>query len=204
VVSSSIGYLGLSNVIFFQGFLNALILFSHENVAKGALDKTTLATCRSLICPMMSKLEIQSRHLVLCFCKEQDLSYCLQFWNTFPWIKFAWEGSLQSIRTYPFHNVNCLSAVKLRYRITLDRVPVRFATLYIQLLLWLCILSPTVLMLISWLLCHMLWLVTCDYVWHDHSVTLVTPLWLCNCHMIFPILHLSNNLKEKKRKRKEI
>ena len=41
--------------------------------------------------------------------------------------------------------------------------------------------------------------VTCDYVWHNHSVTIVTFLWLCDYHVIFPILHLSNNLKEKKR-----
>jgi len=47
--------------------------------------------------------------------------------------------------------------------------PLDFATLYIQLLLWLYTLSPTVLMPVSWLLCHMLWL------WHDHSVTSVTP-----------------------------
>jgi len=81
--------------------------------------------------------------------------------------------------------------------------PLDFTTLYIQLLLWLCTLSPTVLMPVSWLLCHMLWpwLVTMC-VWHDHSVTLVTPLWLCDCHVIFPMLHLSNNLKEKKRKKK--
>ena len=48
-----------------------------------------------------------------------------------------------------------------------------FAILYIQLLLWLCTLSPTVFMPVSWLLCHMLWswLVTmCD----------VTILWLCH------------------------
>ena len=78
-----------------------------------------------------------------------------------------------------------------------------FATLYIQLLSWLCILSSTVLMPVSWLLCHMLWLWLwlcvmwpfCDF---------VTPLWLCDCHVIFPTLHLSNNLKEKKRKRKGI
>jgi len=36
--------------------------------------------------------------------------------------------------------------------------PLDFATLYIQLLSWLCTLSPTVLMPVSWLLCHMLWL----------------------------------------------
>ena len=30
-----------------------------------------------------------------------------------------------------------------------------------------------------------------------------TFLWLCDCHMIFPMLYLSNNLKEKKRKRKK-
>ena len=41
--------------------------------------------------------------------------------------------------------------------------------------------------------------ITCDYMWCDHSVTLVTLLWVCDCHMIFPMLHLSNNLKEKKR-----
>ena len=35
--------------------------------------------------------------------------------------------------------------------------------------------------------------------WYDLSVTLVTHLWLYDCHMIFPMLHLSNNLKEKKR-----
>ena len=75
--------------------------------------------------------------------------------------------------------------------------PLDFATLYIQLLLWLCTLSPTVLMPVSWLLCHMLWLCC------DHSVTLVTPLWLCDYHVIFPILHLSNNLKKRKEKEKK-
>jgi len=75
--------------------------------------------------------------------------------------------------------------------------PLDFTILYIQLLLWLCTLSPTVLMSVSWLLCHMLWL------W---LVTMcnVTILWLCDCYVIFPTLYLSNNLKEKKRKRKEI
>ena len=84
----------------------------------------------------------------------------------------------------------------------LDRVPVRFATLYIQLLLWLCTLSPTVLISISWLFCHMLglWLVAmCD-------MTILWPmshlLWFCDCHVIFPTLHLSNNLKKKKKKKK--
>ena len=86
----------------------------------------------------------------------------------------------------------------------LDRVSIKFATLYIQLLSWLCTLSPTVLMSISWLLCHILWLwLMTINVWHDHdvtiSMTLVTALWLCDCHIIFPMLHLSNNLKDKKR-----
>jgi len=73
-------------------------------------------------------------------------------------------------------------------------VPIRFATLCIQLLLWLCTLSPTVLISISWLLCYIQWL------WHDHSVISITPLWLCDYHVMFPMLHLSNNLKEKKYK----
>jgi len=48
-------------------------------------------------------------------------------------------------------------------------------------------------------------IVTCDYVtWCDItiSVTEVTPLWLCDCHVIFPMLYLSNNLKKKKKKKK--
>ena len=36
---------------------------------------------------------------------------------------------------------------------------------------------------------------TCDYMCD------VTILWPCNCYVIFPILYLSNNLKEKKKKR---
>jgi len=42
-----------------------------------------------------------------------------------------------------------------------------------------------------------LWCVT----WH--SMTNVTSLWLCDCHVIFPILHLSNNLKKRKEKEKK-
>jgi len=76
----------------------------------------------------------------------------------------------------------------------LNRVPIRFATLYIQLLLWLCTLSPIVLISISWLLCYILWL----WLWLC-DMTSVMPLWLCDCHVIFPMLHLSNNLKKKKR-----
>jgi len=44
---------------------------------------------------------------------------------------------------------------------------------------------------------HDLWLCV---TWHP--VTSVTPLWLCDCHMIFPMLYLSNNLKEKEKKYK--
>ena len=88
MVFSPLGYLRLSNVIFLQGFPNALILFSHDN---GAPYKTTLTTCRSLICPMMSKFEIQLRRLVLCFCEEQDLSYCLLYW-LFSVFLFQWEA----------------------------------------------------------------------------------------------------------------
>ena len=70
----------------------------------------------------------------------------------------------------------------------LDKVPVRFAILYIQLLLWLYILSSIVLMSTSWPFCHMLW------PW---------PLWLCDLsHDIFPCSTLV--IKEKKRKEKEI
>ena len=44
----------------------------------------------------------------------------------------------------------------------------------------------------------------------SHAVTVTWPfcdfghtfLWLCDYHVIFPTLHLSNNLKEKERKRK--
>jgi len=45
----------------------------------------------------------------------------------------------------------------------------------------------------------------CDYdlwlhVWHNHFCDLYHIfLWLCDYHMIFLMLHLSNNLKEKKR-----
>jgi len=82
--------------------------------------------------------------------------------------------------------------------------PLDSAILYIQLLSWLCTLPPTVLMPVSWLLCHMLWLwlvTMCDVtiLWLRSHL-----LWLCDCHIIFPMLHLSNNLKEKKRKRKGI
>ena len=65
-----------------------------------------------------------------------------------------------------------------------------FATLYIQLLLWLCTLFPIVLACQLTSLSHAV-TVTCDYVWHDHSVTLVTLLWLCDCHVIFPMLYLA-------------
>jgi len=68
-----------------------------------------------------------------------------------------------------------------------------FTILYIQLLLWLCTLSPAVLMPVSWLLCHMLW---------PWLVTSIMLLWLCDCHIIFPTLHLSNNLKRKEKKKK--
>jgi len=41
-----------------------------------------------------------------------------------------------------------------------------------------------------------LWLcVTWPFPWHLSHL-----LWLCDCHMIFSMLHLSNNLKKKKRK----
>ena len=51
-----------------------------------------------------------------------------------------------------------------------------FATLYIQLLLWLCTLSPTVLMSISWLLCHIA--VTVTWLWCDFGHTFFVTLWL--------------------------
>ena len=37
--------------------------------------------------------------------------------------------------------------------------------------------------------------VTCCDLW----LVTMCVMWLCDCHMIFPTLHLSNNLKEKKR-----
>ena len=82
----------------------------------------------------------------------------------------------------------------------LDRVPIGFPISYTiyTIAMWLCSLTLIVFMLlISWLLCHMLWL----WLW---------PLCDC-CHTFcdsvivtwyFPTLHPSN--KEKKRKRKEI
>jgi len=41
--------------------------------------------------------------------------------------------------------------------------------------------------------------VTCcdhDYVCDMTILWPRSPLWLCDCHVIFPMLHLSNNLKE--------
>ena len=38
--------------------------------------------------------------------------------------------------------------------------------------------------------------------WHDLWCDLVWPMWLCDCHVIFPMLHLSNNRKEKEKKYK--
>ena len=80
----------------------------------------------------------------------------------------------------------------------LDRVPIRFAILYIQLLLWLYVLSPTVLMSISWLLCHMLWPwpVTPCVMWPfcDCCHTFVT-LWLVIWYL--SMLYLNNKRKEK-------
>jgi len=79
--------------------------------------------------------------------------------------------------------------------------PLDSATLYIQLLLWLCTLPPTVLMPVSWLLCHMLWpwLVTIYVTWPwpfcDFSHTFVT-LWLSR-----DISHTPPKRKEKKKKR---
>jgi len=47
--------------------------------------------------------------------------------------------------------------------------------------------------------------VTCDSMWCDHNMIILWLLsyllWLCDCHMIFPMLYLSNNLKEKKEKK---
>jgi len=87
-----------------------------------------------------------------------------------------------------------------------DLVPVRFAILYIQLLLWLCTMSPTVLMFISWLLCHMLWLVTCDSVcdvtilWPlSHFCDSVTIMWYFP-HSILVIIYKKRKEKEKKYK----
>jgi len=64
--------------------------------------------------------------------------------------------------------------------------PLDFATLYIHLLSWLCTLPPTVLMPVSWLLCHMLWLwpvtmcdmtVTWPFCDFGHICDSVTVMW---------------------------
>ena len=82
----------------------------------------------------------------------------------------------------------------------LNRVPIRFTTLYIQLLSWLYTLFPSVLMLlISWLLCHMLWLWLC--VWCDHSITTIIPfcdsmsvMWYFPCSTLVRKEILNNDL----------